>query len=157
MATAKDLLLGKTMGMIFTIRPDQSVQAAIDLLAEHNVGALLVMDNDEVKGILSERDIVRKVDFQTKSPEDIKVRHIMTEKVLYVEAGQSVEECMALMNEKNIRHLPVYEDGNLLGLISVRDVLRAIIDEQQVFITHLERYIVGARMEDIVKGKSLPA
>ncbi len=144
MATAKDLLRGRTLGMVFSVRPDASVQEALDLLAEHNVGALLVMDKEgKVDGILSERDIVRKVGLRGNSADETKVREIMTGKVLYVEADQSVEECMALMNEKGIRHLPVYEKGTLLGLVSIRDVLRTVISEQQVFITHLEHYIRG--------------
>lgn len=144
MATAKDLLRGRTMGMVFSVGPDASVQEALDLLAKHNVGALLVMDVDgKVAGILSERDIVRKVGLRGRSADKTKVQDVMTGKVLYVEADQSVEECMALMDEKGIRHLPVYEKGILLGLISIRDVLRTVISEQQVFITHLEHYIRG--------------
>jgi len=144
MATAKDLLRNRTMGEVFSVGPDASVQEALDLLREHNVGALLVMEMDgKVNGILSERNIVRKVSWQDKSAEQTRVREIMTGKVFYVEASQSVEECMALMNEKNIRHLPVYDKGILLGLISVRDVLRAVISEQQILLTHLEKYIRG--------------
>ena len=144
MATAKDLLRNRTMGEVFSVEPDASVQEALNLLGEHNVGALLVMELDgKVDGILSERDIVRKVALQGKSADQVRVREIMTGKVYYVEANQSVEECMALMNEKNIRHLPVYEKGILLGLISVRDVLRAVISEQQILLTHLEKYIRG--------------
>ena len=144
MATAKDLLRGRTMGMVFSVSPDASVQEALTLLATHNVGAMLVLDMDgKVAGILSERDIVRKVSLRGRSANETKVREVMTGKVLYVEADQSVEECMALMNEKGIRHLPVYEKGTLLGLISIRDVLRTVISEQQVFITHLEHYIRG--------------
>ena len=144
MATAKDLLRDRVMGRVFSVEPDATVQDALSLLSAHNVGALLVMDAvGKVKGILSERDIVRKVSMRTRSADEIKVREIMTVKVLYVDASQSVEECMALMNEKGIRHLPVYENGELLGLISVRDVLRTVIKEQQIFITHLETYIRG--------------
>ena len=144
MATAKDLLRDRVMGRVFSVEPDATVQDALSLLSAHNVGALLVMDaGGKVKGILSERDIVRKVSMRTRSADEIKVREIMTVKVLYVDASQSVEECMALMNEKGIRHLPVYENGELLGLISVRDVLRTVIKEQQIFITHLETYIRG--------------
>lgn len=144
MATAKDLLRDRTMGEVFSIEPDASVQEAQDQLGQHNVGALLVMGMDgKVNGILSERDIVRKVSLRGKSADQIRVREIMTGKVFYVEANQTVEECMALMNEKNIRHLPVYEKGILLGLISIRDVLRAVISEQQVLLTHLEKYIRG--------------
>ena len=144
MATAKDLLSGRDLGRVFSVGPDANVQEAIDLLAAHNVGAMLVLEaTGKVVGILSERDIVRKVSLRGKGADVIKVREIMTAKVLYVEASQSVEECMALMNEKGIRHLPVYENGTLLGLISIRDVLRTIILEQQIFITHLETYIRG--------------
>lgn len=144
MATAKDLLRGRTLGMVFSVSPEASVQEALTLLAAHNVGAMLVLDMDgKVAGILSERDIVRKVSLRGRSADETKVREVMTGKVLYVEADQSVEECMALMNEKGIRHLPVYEKGSLLGLISIRDVLRTVISEQQVFITHLEHYIRG--------------
>ena len=144
MATAKDLLRNRTMGEVFSVGPDASVQEALNHLGEHNIGALLVMEKDgRVDGILSERDIVRKVALQGKSAGQTRVREIMTGKVYYVEAHQTVEECMALMNEKNIRHLPVYEKGILLGLISVRDVLRAVISEQQILLTHLEKYIRG--------------
>ena len=144
MATAKDLLRGRDLGRVFSVGPDATVQDAIDLLAAHNVGTLLVMNTDgKVDGILSERDIVRKLGLQGKSAVEINVRQVMTGKVLYVEASQSVEECMALMNEKSIRHLPVYENGVLLGMISVRDVLHTVISEQKIFITHLETYIRG--------------
>jgi CBS domain-containing protein len=144
MATAKDLLSDRDLGRVFFVGPDATVQDAIDLLNAHNVGALLVMDAEgKVQGILSERDIVRKVGLRGKSADDTKVNHVMTRKVLYVESSQSVEECMALMNEKSIRHLPVYENGALLGLISVRDVLHTVILEQKIFITHLETYIRG--------------
>ena len=144
MATAKDLFRDRKIGTIFSVNPDATIQEAVKLLTEHNVGALLVMDKQgKVEGILSERDIVRKVGLHSKSADETKVQDVMTTKVLYVEANQSVEECMALMNEKNIRHLPVYEKGALLGLISIRDVLRTVISEQRVFITHLEHYIRG--------------
>jgi CBS domain-containing protein len=144
MATAKDLLRDRDLGRVFSVGQDATVQDAIDLLNAHNVGALLVMDTrGKVEGILSERDIVRKVGLRGKSADDTKVQQVMTRKVLYVEASQSVEECMALMNEKGIRHLPVYENGELLGLISIRDVLHTVIVEQKIFITHLETYIRG--------------
>jgi CBS domain-containing protein len=144
MAIAKDLLRGREIGKVFSVEPEASVADALIILAEHNIGALLVMNTSgDVAGILSERDIVRKVSAVSKSAEETKVRQIMTEKVLYVEASESVEDCMAIMNDKGIRHLPVYENGILLGLISIRDVLRTVISEQQVFIHHLEHYIRG--------------
>lgn len=142
MAVARDLLRGREVGAVVSIAPDATVLEAQKLLAEANVGALLVMrPQGEVEGILSERDIVRKLDLQNSTASRTKVREIMTYKVLYVEAGESLENCMALMNEKGIRHLPVLEDGKLLGLISIRDVLRTIISEQQIVISHLEHYI----------------
>lgn len=129
---------------IYSIHPEASVMQAARLLSDHNVGALLVMGSDgEVAGILSERDVVRKVDLRDCAAADVRVSEIMTSKVLYVEASQPLEDCMALMNEKGIRHLPVMEDGKLLGLISVRDVLRTVIAEQKIVISHLENYIRG--------------
>lgn len=144
MATAKDLLRGRKPGDIFSIHPDASVMQAARLLSEHNVGALLVISAEgQIEGILSERDIVRKVDLRDCTAADVRVSEIMTARVLYVEASQPLEVCMALMNEKGIRHLPVMESGKLLGLISVRDVLRTVIREQEIVISHLENYIRG--------------
>jgi len=144
MATARDLIKNKSLPQILSISPDASVLDAIKLMAKHNVGALLVEAvADKVQGILTERDILMKVEARDHNAATMKVREIMTEKVLYVESKQSVEECMELMNSKGIRHLPVYENGNLLGLISVRDVLREVIAEQKTMISHLENYISG--------------
>ena len=142
MDTVRDLI--RTKGsQIFSVKPDATVLEALKIMAEKNTGAVLVMDAGKVAGILSERDCVRKVDLAGKASKSAKVSEIMTSKVLYVEAGQTLEECMAIMIEKNIRHLPVYEKGNLLGLISVRDVLKQVVDYQKYMITHLEHYIIG--------------
>lgn len=144
MATAKDLLRGHKTGEVFSIHPDSSVMQAARLLSERNIGALLVLSAEgKVEGILSERDIVRKVDLRDCTAADMRVSEIMTTRVLYVESSQPLEDCMALMNEKGIRHLPVMENGELLGLISVRDVLRMTIKEQKIVISHLENYIRG--------------
>jgi CBS domain-containing protein len=146
MATAKDLLRTKENAAIVTIAPQASVLEALKLMAEHNIGALLVLsDGGGVEGILTERDVVRKLDLGTPSPGSTPVSKMMTPRVLYVEGTQSLDECMALMNDKNIRHLPVYEDGQLLGMISVRDVLRHLISEKDVIISQLEHYIRGER------------
>ena len=115
------------------------------MMAENNTGALLVMEADKVEGIVSERDCVRRVDIQGKSSKDTIVSEIMTSKVLYVEASQSLDECMAVMIDKNIRHLPVYENGKLAGLISVRDVLKEVVDYQKLMISQLEHYISNSR------------
>ena len=95
-------------------------------------------------GILSERDCVRKLELAGRTARETRVQEIMTGDVLYVEAGQSVEECMAVMIEKNIRHLPVYENGKLLGVMSVRDVLKEVVDYQKFMIRQLEHYIAGS-------------
>ncbi len=112
-------------------------------MAEHNIGALLVMEDKRILGILSERDCVRKLDLQGRSSRTTLVEEIMTPRVLYIEASRSIEEGMALMLEKNIRHLPVMEGDRLLGMISIRDLLKAMVDEQQILISNLERYIIG--------------
>jgi CBS domain-containing protein len=142
MAVAKDLLRGRESNEIYSISADATVFEAQKSLAKYNIGALLVMDPaGQIEGILSERDVVRKLDLQNNMADKTKVGEIMTSKVLYVEAGDSLEDCMALMNEKGIRHLPVFENGALIGLVSIRDVLRTIISEQQIVISHLEHYI----------------
>jgi CBS domain-containing protein len=144
MATARDLLKNQGKSSTWSIAPDATAFDAMKLMAEQNVGALLVKGADgNVEGILSERDFVRKLDVLDHAAKDTRVREIMTSKVLYVESTQSLEECMALMNEKHIRHLPVYDGEKLVGLISIRDVLREIIVEQKSMISHLEHYIRG--------------
>ena len=144
MATAKDLLKARKNNGIFAVTPASTVEQAIKKMAENNVGALLV-ENDESKvvGIMTERDVLLKLDAKGLDPEKVLVSEIMTEKVLYVEASQPLEECMEIMNSKGFRHLPVFEDGKLLGLVSVKDVLRQVISEQKNLIRHLENYISG--------------
>jgi CBS domain-containing protein len=146
MANARDLLKNKGNSFILSIAPNATAFDAMKLMAEHNVGALLVQGvGGKLEGILSERDFLRKLDVQGQTAKDTHVRDIMTDKVLYVESGQSLEECMSLMNDKGIRHLPVFEGEKLLGLISIRDVLREIIAEQKSMISHLEHYILGGK------------
>jgi CBS domain-containing protein len=136
-------MIRKKGSEVFSITPDVSVYEALSLMAKHNAGALMVMSGGKVEGILSERDCVRKVELEGKTSKTVKVREIMTSKVIYVEAGQPLEECMALMIDKNIRHLPVYDGDELLGLISVRDVLKEVVDVQKFMISQLEHYITG--------------
>jgi len=140
MDNVRDLIRRKG-SQVFSIRPDDPALDAMKLMAENNIGALLVMDADKVEGILSERDCVRKLDIDGRSAKTARVREIMTEKVLYVDGGYSLDDCMAVMIDKNIRHLPVYEDGKLIGLISVRDVLKEVVDYQRFMISQLEHYI----------------
>ncbi len=138
-------LIRKKGGQIFSLGPEATVYDAMKLMAEKNTGAVLVMDGNKIAGIISERDCVRKVELAGKTAKTAKLSEIMTSKVLYVEASQSLEECMAVMIDKNIRHLPVYENGTLLGVISVRDVLKEVVDYQKFMITQLEHYISGTR------------
>ncbi|MBI5840493.1 MAG: CBS domain-containing protein [Chloroflexi bacterium] len=142
MSTVRDMIRKKGEE-VFSIAPDATVLEALKLMAKHNTGALMVVKNGKVEGILSERDIVRKVELEGFTAKDTKVSEIMTTKVIYVEAGQQLEECMALMIDKNIRHLPVFDGKELLGLISVRDVLKEVVDVQKFMISQLEHYITG--------------
>ncbi len=144
MATARDLIKARAKNDIYSIAPEATVLDAMQSMHEKNIGALLVLNPDgSVAGILTERDFLNKLDVQGRRSDQVIVREIMTEKVLHVEAQQPLDECMALMNEKNIRHLPVYDGDKLLGLISIRDVLREIIHEQKFLISQLEHYIRG--------------
>jgi CBS domain-containing protein len=142
MATVRDVIRKKG-GDIFSISPDESVLEALKLMARHNVGALLVMTGGKVSGILSERDCIRKLELEGRNAKSTKVSEIMTSRVIFIDSAQALEECMALMLDKNIRHLPVYDGEELLGLLSVRDVLKEVVDVQQVMLLQLERYITG--------------
>jgi CBS domain-containing protein len=143
MRNARDVIRQKG-NRIFSVPPDASVFQALQVMSKENTGAVMIMTGDKVVGILSERDCVRKLELEGKEPSSTAVQEIMTPDVLYVEAGQPVEECMALMIDKNIRHLPVFENGRLLGLISVRDVLKEVVDYQKFIIKQLEHYIAGS-------------
>ena len=142
MSTVRDMIRKKG-GEVFTLAPDASVYDALALMAKENSGAVLVMDGGRGEGILSERDCVRHLELEGRSSRTTKVSDIMTRKVIYIEASQPLEECMALMIDKNIRHLPVFDEGTLLGLISVRDVLKEVVDVQKFMISQLEHYITG--------------
>ena len=128
----------------WSVSPDTPVYDALKLMAEKNVGALLVLDGDKLAGILSERDYARKVILKGKASKNTPAREIMSENVVCVTPKQSVAECMALMTDNHFRHLPVIEDGKLVGVISIGDVVKAIISEQKFVIEQLEHYIAGA-------------
>lgn len=142
MVTVEQLLSNKGR-KIWSISPDDSVFAALELMAEKNIGGLLVMENDELVGIITERDYARKVILHGKASRDIFVRDIMTPDVIYVNSNQLIEDCMALMTEKRIRHLPVYNGEQLMGVISIGDVVKAMISEHEFVIEQLEKYITG--------------
>ena len=142
MSTVRDMIRKKG-SEVYSIAPDVTVYEALSVMAKYNTGALMVVNNGKVEGIISERDCVRKVDLEGRAAKTTKVSEIMTSKVINVEASQQLEECMALMIDKNIRHLPVYDGKDLLGLISIRDVLKEVIDVQKLMINQLEHYITG--------------
>jgi CBS domain-containing protein len=142
MPTVRDMIRKKG-SEVFSVSPTVTVYDALILMEKYNTGALMVVNGNKVEGILSERDCVRRVDLAGKNAKTTKVNEIMTSKVIYVEAGQELEECMALMIDKNIRHLPVFDGKELLGLISVRDVLKEVVDVQKFMISQLEHYITG--------------
>jgi CBS domain-containing protein len=140
MKTVRQLLQGKTAG-VHTIGPDAPVIDALKQMAEREIGALPVVESEKLVGILSERDYARKVILQGKSSRDTLVREIMTTRVVCVGPQRTVEECMALMTDKRIRHLPVIEHGNLIGVLSIGDLVKEVISEQQHTIAQLESYI----------------
>ena len=128
---------------VWSVAAADTVYDALNLMAEKNIGAVLVTDGDEVVGIMSERDYARKVILKGRASKDTPVREIMTEHVYYVGPEQTSEECMAVMTDRHIRHLPVIEGEKLMGVISIGDVVKAIISKQEFLIEQLENYITG--------------
>jgi len=128
---------------IWSVRPQASVFEAIRLMAEKEIGAVLVIEGQEVAGIVSERDYARKVILQGKSSKDTPVAAIMTSRVYYVRPEQTIEDCLALMTAKRIRHLPVLADDTLMGILSIGDLVKALLADQEVLIEQLETYITG--------------
>ena len=140
MKTVKQLLEGKGRE-VHTIGPDARVIDALKLMADKDVGALIVTEGGRLAGVISERDYARKVILHGKSSQDIAVRDIMTGKVVTVQPRHTVEECMALMTSKRIRHLPVVEGERLVGVLSIGDLVKEVIAEQEATIKQLESYI----------------
>jgi len=144
MKTVKDILRIKG-NEIWITTPDATVYEALQTMAEKNVGALVVLDADTVVGIMSERDYARKVILHGRSSREIRVREIMTSEVYFVRPEQDIQECMAQMTDKRVRHLPALENDRLVGIISIGDVVKALIAEHESTIKHLEDYITGGR------------
>jgi CBS domain-containing protein len=128
---------------VWWIPPEASVREALGIMAQRDIGALLVMKEDRLVGIFSERDYARKVVLAGKASKDTPVSAVLTSKVLWVPPERTVEECMALMTEKHIRHLPVLSDERVVGMLSIGDIVRAVISQQKFIIGELERYITG--------------
>ncbi len=144
MKTVQQMLHAKGFD-VWSTSPDTSVYEALKVMAEKNVGALVVLKGNDLVGIFSERDYARKMILKGKHSKDTAVREVMTENPICITPGKSIEECMTIMTESHIRHLPVIEGGHLVGLISIGDVVKAIITEQQGTIADLESYITGRR------------
>jgi CBS domain-containing protein len=140
MNTIKSLLKSKG-SQVWTVGPQATVYEAIELLAEKNIGALLVMEGEQVCGIFSERDYVRKVAIKGRVSKDTEVQEIMTKDIIHVNLDTTIDECMALMTESRIRHLPILDDTKLQGMISIGDLVKAIMREQKRTIEQLGEYI----------------
>jgi CBS domain-containing protein len=137
--TVRQMLAGKSD--IFSVAPDDTVYDALSLMADRNIGAVIVLSSGNIEGIFSERDYARKVILHGKSSRETTVSEIMTTKVIVIDLHWTVDQCMSLMTEKRIRHLPVVEEDRLVGIVSIGDVVRALVDEQQFTIKELEGYI----------------
>ena len=145
MTKVVQILRSKSDPAVHTIVPTASMFDALTLMAEKNIGALLVMEGETIVGLLSERDYARKIVLMGRSSKETPIRDIMTSPVMYVSPQQSTEECMALMTDSRLRHLPVLDDGKLIGLISIGDLVKDIISEQSFVIEQLQFYISGQR------------
>jgi CBS domain-containing protein len=134
-------VLASKGSQVWSISPDATVFEGLTLMADKNIGALLILENERPVGIMSERDYARKIILEGRSSRDTKVRAIMTTRLVWVDPNDSVEHAMALMTREHIRHLPVMEGDSVLGLVSIGDLVKAMINQQQFTIEQLERYI----------------
>ena len=142
MTTIKHVLDSKGYDVL-TVRPDDTVLHALELMASKNVGAVIVTENDAPVGILTERDYARSVILKGRASSTTPVRDIMSSDVIFVQPEQTVDECMAIMTDKRFRHMPVLQEGTLVGIVSIGDLVKSIIDEQQFTIQQLKGYIGG--------------
>jgi CBS domain-containing protein len=143
MTHVHQLLQGKSTGL-WTIGPKASVYEALELMAQKDIGALPVMEKGKLVGMFSERDYARKVVLKGRASKSTTVGELMTSRVFFVKPDQTLEQCMALMTEKHVRHLPVLEDGDLIGIVTIGDLVKSIIADQEITIRSLQNYIVGA-------------
>ena len=143
MGTVSNILQTKS-NITISISPDTIVFNALEIMVEKNVSALLVMENEKLVGIFSEKDYARKVILKGKSSRETRIGEIMTGELITVSPDTTIDECMRLMTNKFIRHLPVVEDGNLIGIISIGDVVKHIIEDQKFIIENMEHYIAGS-------------
>ena len=140
----RQVLQGKPVNALYSVSSGQSVLEALQLMAEKNIGAVMVIDDGKLTGIFSERDYARKIILQDRHSDDTPVADVMTPNVITIEPEQRLDECMVIMSDRHIRHLPVMEEGTLIGIISINDVVAAIIRDQKTRIASLESYISGS-------------
>lgn len=142
MHTASDILRYKGTA-VWSVKPDDTVLHALGVMAEHEIGAVLVLDDERIAGILTERDYARKVVLAGRSSKESAIRDVMTHEVICVAPDRTIDECLALMTNQRVRHLPVVEAKRVVGLVSIGDLVRARIAEQEQVIEHLQHYIAG--------------
>ncbi len=144
MMTIDELLRTKEIKEVWSVAPNTAVYEALQEMAKKDIGAVLVVERDELVGIFSERDYARKIILKGKSSLDTPVREVMTAEIVTITPEYTVEQCMTLMTDHHIRHLPVLQKGRLVGLVSIGDIVKAIITGQAKVINSLENYIIGA-------------
>jgi CBS domain-containing protein len=144
MKTVKDILRAKG-SKVYSISPDATVYEALNRMADKNVGALLVLELEQIVGLISERDYARKTILKGRFSKETAVKEIMTTNVITVGPGEDLEECMELFTDKHVRHLPVIEDEKIIGIISIGDVVKGVIDYKEFIIQEQEKYIKGKR------------
>ncbi len=142
MITIEKILNNKDK-QIWSVEPKTSIFEALKIMSDKEIGALLVLEDEKLVGIFSERDYARKVILKGKSSKNTQVGELMTKKVLYIDPEQTINDCMAIMTDKHIRHLPVIENDKVIGMVTIGDVVNQIISEQEFTIHHLENYIMG--------------
>ena len=142
MITIEQLLNNKD-DQIWSVEPKTSIFEALIIMSDKEIGALLVIEDEKLVGIFSERDYARKVILKGKSSKNTQVGELMTKKVLYIDPKQTINDCMVIMTDKHIRHLPVIENDKVIGMVTIGDVIKQIISEQEYTIQHLENYITG--------------
>ena len=143
MTTIAQLLNAKG-DQIWSFEPKATIFEALEIMSAKEIGALLVMEDGKLTGIFSERDYARKVILKGKSSKETQVGELMTKKVFYIDSQKTINDCMAMMTAKRIRHVPVIEDNQVMGIVTIGDVVNQIISEQEVTINHLENYITGS-------------
>jgi CBS domain-containing protein len=145
MTVIAEILKSKSDANVYRVAPTDTVFDAVSLMADKGIGALLVMEGDAIVGIITERDYARKIALMGRTSVETVVSEVMTTSVLCVRSSQTSEQCMQLMTDKRLRHLPVVDDGRLVGMISIGDLVKDIISEQKFIIDQLEHYITGSR------------